>query len=47
VAASLLSVIVAAATIWFFDLRFNLGLFRDLARAFPQVAALRRFETGA
>jgi O-antigen/teichoic acid export membrane protein len=43
VAASLLAVIVIGSLLWLLDQRFNLGLFKDLARAFPQIAVLMGF----
>lgn len=43
VAASCLAVIVIVALLWVLDQRFNLRLFKDLARAFPQVSRLMGF----
>jgi lipopolysaccharide exporter len=39
-AAGLLALLVTAAILWILDRRFKLGISKDLARAFPQAAAL-------
>jgi O-antigen/teichoic acid export membrane protein len=40
ISASILAVVGIIVTLWFLDQRFNIGLFRNLAQAFPQVVDL-------
>jgi hypothetical protein len=43
--ASLLAALVTGAILWFSDQRYSLGLVRNIAIAFPQVASILKIRT--
>ena len=45
VIASLLAALVIASILWFSDHRYSLGLFRNIAVAFPQLASILKIRT--
>ena len=45
VIASLLAALVIVSILWFSDQRFSLGLLRNIAVAFPQLASILKLRT--